>query len=229
MAGAWDFDLMALGSCGIPPFEVRVDSSVFSRYQHPARFASPRGRGDDCIEIVSLVEHLRSRHESGLLSRQVGCEVLMKLRGIEVSETVCRLLYRSRLAEVTWEALSVVSLTLSSIWHVGRDVDQTDNQWMSPRFSNYGSPITVSDKNARSILLIKDTLRSGDVFLKGRLRLLNDADVVTILDQNVVNALPAGTICPGTVNQNNIPNARGSWFCAESVLQTNSNSTMQRN
>jgi hypothetical protein len=48
-------------------------------YQHPARFASPRRRGDDCIEIVSCDEHLRTRHKSGLLSWQVGCEVLMKL------------------------------------------------------------------------------------------------------------------------------------------------------
>src|SRR5207302_7048999 len=114
---------MALGSCGVPPFEIRVDGSVFCRYQHPAWFASPRSRGDDCFEIVSCIEHLRSRHESGLLSRQVGCEVLMKLRRVEISETVCRLLYCARLADVAWEALSVVSLVLTSIWHVGRDVD----------------------------------------------------------------------------------------------------------
>src|ERR1700710_2950517 len=138
---------MTVGSCGIPAFEVRVDGSVLCRDQHPARFAPPRRRGDDCFEIFRRVKHLRSRHEGGLLSRQVGCEVLMKLRGIEVSETVCRLLYRSRLAQVTWEALSVVSLILSSIWHVGRDVDQTGNGWIRPRFSNYGSAIAMSDKN----------------------------------------------------------------------------------
>src|SRR6266478_6603681 len=63
VAGTRDFDLVAVGSCGIPDFEVR--------------------------------------------------------------ETVCRLLYRTRLAEVTWEALSVVRLVLSSVWHVGRDVHQT--------------------------------------------------------------------------------------------------------
>src|SRR5438132_11141332 len=114
---------MTLRSFGIPPFEVGVDGSVFCRYQHPAWFASPRSCGDDCFEIVSCVEYLRSRHESGLLWRQVGCEVFMKLRGVEVSETVSRLLYRSRLAEVTGEALSVVRLILSRIWHVGRDVD----------------------------------------------------------------------------------------------------------
>src|SRR5437868_12011125 len=114
---------MTLRSLGIPPFEVGVDGSVFCRDQHPARFASPRGRRDDCFEIVGQVEHLRARHESGLLSRQVGCEVLMKLRGVEVSETVCSLLYRSRLAEVTGETFSIVSFVLASIRHVGRDVD----------------------------------------------------------------------------------------------------------
>jgi hypothetical protein len=65
----------------------------------------------------------------------------------------------------------------------------------------------VSDKNARSILPSKDALRSIDICLERRLGLLHDADVVTILDKNVVNASPAGTVGPGTVNQNNIPNA----------------------
>src|SRR5882724_6479876 len=114
---------MALGSLGIPPLQVGIDGSIFCRYQHPTRFASPRGSGDDCFEIVSCVEHLRSRHESGLLSRQVGGEVLMKLRGVEVSETVCCFLYRRRFAQITWESLSVVSLILSRIRHVSRDVN----------------------------------------------------------------------------------------------------------
>src|ERR1700682_3044045 len=100
----------------------------------------------------------------------------MKLRGVEVSETVCRLLNRSRLAEVTGEALSVVSLILASIWHVGRDIHQSGNRWIRPGFSNYGSPITVSDKNARSILLSEDSLRGSHIFFKGRLRLLDDAN-----------------------------------------------------
>src|SRR3984893_16118970 len=98
---------MAMSSLGVPPFKVRVDGSVFCCYQHPAWFASPRRRGDGCVEIVSGVEYLRSRHESGLLRRQIGCKVLMKLRGVEIGETVC-FLYRTRLAEITREALSVV-------------------------------------------------------------------------------------------------------------------------
>src|SRR6266851_5629994 len=206
VAGAWDFDLVAVGSCGIPPFQVRFDGSICCRYQHPARFASPRSRGDDCFEIVSFVQHLRPRHESGLLRRQVGCEVLMKLRGVEVSETVCRLFYRTRLAEVTRETLSVVSFIFSSIWHMGSDVHQTGDRWIRPRLGNYRSPVAVSDKNARSILLSQGALRSGDIIFEGRLRLLHNADVVAILNKNVVHAFPARTIRPGAVNQNNIPN-----------------------
>src|ERR1700730_4529689 len=125
VAGTRHFDLVAVGSRGVPAFEVGGDGSVRPRYHHPAWFASPRSRRDDRLEIVSKVEHLRSRHELGLLGRQVGGEVIMKLRGVEVSETVRCLLYGTRLAEVAWEALAVVRLVLSRVGHVRRDVYKT--------------------------------------------------------------------------------------------------------
>src|SRR4029077_11195870 len=131
----------------------------------------------------------------------------MKLRGVQVSETVRRLLDRGRLAKVARKALSVVSLILSSIWHVGRDVHQSDDRWIRPGFRNYRSPIAMSGKNARSILKSENALRGSHIFLKRRLRLLDDADVVAILDKNVINGSPPGTVCPGAVNQNNITNA----------------------
>src|SRR5258707_10516326 len=210
---------MALSPRGVSAFEVGTDRPVFCRYQHPAWFASPGSRGDDRFEIVSCVEHLRSRHERSLGSRQICCEVLMKLRGVEVSETVNRLFYRGRLAEITLESLSVVSLTLSGIRHVGRDVNQPGNRWVRTRFGNYGPPIAMIDKNARSILLRKNPLRGSHIFRKGRFRLLDDTDVIAILDKNVVHALPARTICPGAVNQNNIANGMGfvlRWECRAS-------------
>src|SRR5258706_3840011 len=42
VTGARDFDLVAVGSCGIPAFEVRIDGFVASGYQHPAWLGSPR-------------------------------------------------------------------------------------------------------------------------------------------------------------------------------------------
>jgi hypothetical protein len=131
----------------------------------------------------------------------------MKLRGVNVSEAIRRFLYRSRLAKIAWEAFPVVSLILSSIWHVGRDVYQTDDGWIRARFSNYRSTIAVAYKNARSILKSKDALGGGDIVFEGRLRFLHNADVVSILNKNVVDAFPARTIRPGAVNQDNIPNA----------------------
>jgi hypothetical protein len=59
---------------------------------------------------------------------------------IEVRETICRLLYRNRFAEVTREALSVVRFVLSSVWHVRCNVYQSGNRWIRARFRDYGSP-----------------------------------------------------------------------------------------
>src|ERR1017187_3994565 len=129
----------------------------------------------------------------------------MKLGRVEVSEAVCGLFYRTRLGEVTWEALSVVSLILPGVWHVGCDVYQTDNRWIRPGLGNAGPQIPVSNKNARSILLSKNSFLGSHIFIKGCLRFLDDADVVATLDQNVINAFPARTIRPGAVNQNDIP------------------------
>jgi hypothetical protein len=51
----------------------------------------------------------------------------MKPRGVEIRETIRRLLYRTRLAEVAREALSVVRFVLSSVWHVRCNVHQSGN------------------------------------------------------------------------------------------------------
>src|SRR5580700_11516898 len=46
VAGARDFDRVALGPLGIPTFQVRADGSIASRHEHPGWFGSPGGRGD---------------------------------------------------------------------------------------------------------------------------------------------------------------------------------------
>src|SRR6204780_1136647 len=128
----------------------------------------------------------------------------MKLGRVDIGEAVRRFLYGARLGEVAREALSVVRLVLSSVWHVRRDEHQSDNSWIRASFRNYGSAVAVSDKNARAFLQRKDALRGGDIFSERRFRLLHEADDVAVLHKDVVNAFPARTICPGAVNQNNI-------------------------
>src|SRR5208283_4782196 len=113
VARACDFHLVAIGPRGIPALEVGVDGPVGSRNQHPTGLAPPRRRGDYSPEILGQVENLGSRHESSLFGRQVGREILMKLCGIEVFETIRRFLDCARLTEIARKALSVVSLILS--------------------------------------------------------------------------------------------------------------------
>src|SRR3981189_396057 len=115
----------------------------------------------------------------------------MELGGIEVRKTICRLLYRTRFAEVTREALSVVRFVLSSVWHVRCNIHQSGNRWIRARLSNYGSPIAVADQEPRSGLQCEDALHGGHIIIEGRLRLLDDADFEAILDKVVVNTPPA--------------------------------------
>jgi len=65
----------------------------------------------------------------------------------------------------------------------------------------------MSDKNAWSILQSEGALGGGDVVFKGGFRLLDDADVVAVFDEDVVDALPARTIRPSAVDRNNIANS----------------------
>src|SRR3984957_20994640 len=104
----------------------------------------------------------------------------MKLRRVDIGETVRGFLYGARLGEAAREALSVVRLVLSSVWHVRRDVHQSDNSWIRASFRNYGSAVAASDKNARSILQGEHTLRRSQIILERRLRLLDEADDVAV-------------------------------------------------
>src|SRR5580658_2358068 len=204
VAGACDFDGVAMSSLGIKPFEVGVDRSIRPGDDHPTRFFSPCRCGDDCLEIVRGVGYLRSRHKCGLFHRKIGCKVLKKMSGVEIREAICGLLYRTRLAEITREAPSVVRFVFSSVWHVRCNIDQSGNRWICARFCNYGSPIAVRDKDARSVLQCEDTLHGGHIIMERRLRLLDDADFEAIPDKVVVYAPPARTVRPGTVDENDV-------------------------
>ena len=114
---------------------------------------------------------------------------------------------RPRLAEVTWEPLSVVGLFLAGVRHVGRDIHQAGNRWIRARFRNYSSPVAVSDKDAWAILLSEGKPGGSYILFKGCLWFLDNADVVAVLDKYVGNTFPARTIGRGAVDQNNIPNA----------------------
>ena len=70
----------------------------------------------------------------------------------------------------------------------GRDVTNPTTAGSVPASVIGGAAITVSHKNAWAILQSEDALGRRHIFFKRCLRLLDDTYLVTILDQNVVNA-----------------------------------------
>jgi hypothetical protein len=52
-----------------------------------------------------LARHATVRgYKGSRLNRKIGYEIIMKLRGVEISKPVCRRLYCDRFAEIIWEA-----------------------------------------------------------------------------------------------------------------------------
>ena len=107
MAGACDFDRVALGPLGIPTLQVRVDGSIASATSIQLGLVLQAA-------VVIVAEKLSAklstceRAMKAACSGKVGCEQFMKLRGVEICETVWGLLYRARFGEVARKALSVV-------------------------------------------------------------------------------------------------------------------------
>jgi hypothetical protein len=60
----------------------------------------------------------------------------------------------------------------------------------------------VADENDRFALRVDDALGRIRVALERQCRILYDADVVTVLPQDAVDALPAGPIDKTAVNEN---------------------------
>src|SRR5437660_1473131 len=86
---------------------------------------------------------------------------------------------------------------------------------MCTRFRNHRSTVGVADKNRRRVLGRKSALGNRDIILQRYRRILNDADIVTVVLQNPVYALPARTIHKTTVNQDNVLHTSSS-HCLES-------------
>src|SRR5262249_24523201 len=98
MARSRDVASVAVGTFGIPPFQLWADRPVCVRDNHPAWLGSPCSSGDDSFEIVSQVGYLRLRHEGCLIGGKVSSKKVVKLCRVKVGKTVWQLLDRCGLA-----------------------------------------------------------------------------------------------------------------------------------
>ncbi len=85
-----------------------------------------------------------------------------------------------------------------------RDVNDGFYLLIRTGFTDDDAAIGVTDKNDRAILLGNRALGDGDIIGQRGGRILDDADVVTVLFQNVIDTLPAGTIDETTVDKDDV-------------------------
>ena len=83
VAGALDFNRMALRPCVIPALKIGIDDLIVPGDDSPARLRLPRGRGQRCDKDLGRGQHLRARRKLRPVARQIGREQLGKLRRVE--------------------------------------------------------------------------------------------------------------------------------------------------
>ena len=86
----------------------------------------------------------------------------------------------------------------------GGDVDESRDFGMPARLSDHQAAVRVTDQDRRTYLLIEDQIGRGHVALQRNGRILDDADVETVLLEDVVEASPARAVDEGAVNQNDV-------------------------
>ena len=86
----------------------------------------------------------------------------------------------------------------------GGDIHKPRNLRIVAGFGDHRSAIRVANENRRPVLRSKNALGSRHIVLQRYRRVLDDADVVTVLLQDLVDALPAGAVHKATVDQNDV-------------------------
>ena len=117
----------------------------------------------------------------------------MKLLPIQEQEAVLRRENRRR-GRVGGKIGNARVHRLALVRRERRDIDERRHIGVSASPADYCPAVGVADKNDRFALRVDDALGRGHVAFERQRRILDDADLVTVLPQDVVDAPPAGPI-----------------------------------
>src|SRR5713101_3860648 len=71
-------------------------------------------------------------------------------------------------------------------------------------FSDYRSPVGMANENCRSVLRCKNSFGNRDIVFQRYRRVLDDAHLVAVPLQDLVDALPASAIHKATMDENDV-------------------------
>src|ERR1700687_1703674 len=190
MARAFEFFRVAMSARVVPSLEIGIDDPVRSRNNRPARLGRPGGRGHRRSEDLGCGQYLRSRFEFGLLAWQIRGEVLVEVVRVEKGEAVVGLLYHSFLLRGGTGHVLLLSkgaFVFSDIGSVRSDVHKADDIRVDAGLRDDRAAVAVTDKDARALLKVEDTLGRRDVVFQRGQRFLNDAHAVAVPGQDLVD------------------------------------------
>src|SRR5713226_3745005 len=84
----------------------------------------------------------------------------------------------------------------------GCNIHQPHDLWIVAGFGDHRSSVGVADENHRAVLLMNNAFGCGDIVGQRYRRILDDGDIVAVLLQYLIDALPTGTVHEAPVDKN---------------------------
>src|SRR6266446_5367476 len=84
----------------------------------------------------------------------------------------------------------------------GCDIHKPCDLWIVAGFGDHRSSIGVAYENHRAVLRMNNAFGCGDIVGQRYRRILDDGDIVAVLLQYLIDALPTGTVHEATVDKN---------------------------
>src|SRR6266849_1297947 len=178
---------------------IRWNHLVLGGDQVPARLGPPRGFADRAANGAHAPRNLGVSHKRGFFWVHVGCERGWKLRLVEEQKAVLRGQYR-RCGRAGRRIFNKRPHRLALVWSKGSDVYEGGNLWMVPGFRDYRSPVGMANENCRSVLRCKNSFGNRDIVLQRYRRVLDDAHLVAVPLQDLVDALHARAVDKATMD-----------------------------
>jgi hypothetical protein len=165
-----------------------IRSSVETRYQlglfrqvasliAPPRASSPHGTCESAMNAANSTSTSAANESWKLLAVEEKKSILLRQDW--------------RLRSVRGEALDQGVHRLARVRCEGRDVDERRHVRVVASFGDHRSAIGMTNENDRLSQRVDDALGRDNVALKRERRILDDADLVAVLRQLAVDALPS--------------------------------------
>jgi hypothetical protein len=105
---------------------------------------------------------------------------------------------------VCWEAGDEAADRLAVVGGEGGDVYEPGDLVVIACLGDDRATVGVADEDRRAVLLVEDASGEGDVALEGRRWVLDDADVEAVCAEQVVDALPSGSVHESAVHEHDV-------------------------